>query len=159
MLDGEEAEALRRKPKTQVVDSRRDRAAYLAALARQEGEIRARVAVRLGEALTPREETFERLLWRFWDDATWMVNSEGFLGFFPNGKAKDKQHPWHLALWSVFIGALVQRANGVKPTDEGTGEADERTSDDAGSDGEHRGPHDTWWATAGAAGDVGADGG
>jgi len=120
LLDREEAQARREQAKARGpgsrISSQDNREAFLAAMARQETEIAAAVEARLGERLTPREETFNRLLLSFWSDATWMVDNEGsFLGFFPDGQPKNEQHPWHLSLWTVFIEAIGKRAAQAKP--------------------------------------------
>lgn len=81
------------------------------------------VAQQVEEQLTPREQLFIDLLWQFWDDATWMATGDGFLGFFPDGRPKTEQHPWHRVIWGIFISAIVRRANGPQ---ESRGDNDER---------------------------------
>ena len=102
--------------------------AFRDAVKRESGAIEEAVTQQVEERLTQREQLFNDLLWRFWNDATWMATGQGFLGFFPDGRPKTEQHPWHLAIWSIFISAIVKRANTPQKTPP-RGDEHERTKD------------------------------
>ena len=92
-------------------DSTADEAAAFRALVKLQTEVvEHEVEWLLQQEMTERERVQREILWRFWDDATWMTNADGFLGVFPDGRPKREQHPWHLMLWSIFIGAIMRRA-------------------------------------------------
>lgn len=118
--------------------STEDVAAFRAKVAAQAAGVKQTVRDRTGARLTAREQKFHELLWQFWEDATWMANANGFLGFYPDGRPKREQHPWHLMLWGTMIRAMVRRAN-RPPRGSGQGRGDgDGDDDDDGDDGKDR---------------------
>lgn len=103
------------KKKTRVVlpkdATEEEVAAFRAAAQAESSGVREKGQQAVGKRLTPREQVFNDLLWRFWDDATWMFNANGFIGFFPDGLPKNEQHPWHRMMWGIMGSALARRAN------------------------------------------------
>lgn len=95
------------------------RAEFLARVKRREAELQERVARALAGYMTPREQFFQRLLYGFWRDVQWMLDGNlGFSGQFPNGKPLWQQSPWQVAVWTLFIGAIRERAYGSDDNDD-----------------------------------------
>lgn len=84
-----------------------ERRAFLAQVARREEELEEASRVFMGDAST-RERQFGRDLTRLFRQAQWLHQT----GHFPNGEPLLRQGPLQVAVWEVFLSAIVERSNG-----------------------------------------------
>lgn len=85
-----------------------ERAAFLAQVARREEELEEVSRVVMGDVDTPRERQFSKDLTRLFRQAQWLYQT----GNFPNGEPLLRQGPLQVAVWEVFLSAIVERSNG-----------------------------------------------
>lgn len=97
-------------------------AAFHQAVKREDVTLAERVERRMESGWTERDERFCEDLERYWRDATWMCNANGFIGYFPNGRCLQEQRQIDLTIWGILITAMINRMNGVKPRGEGDDE-------------------------------------
>lgn len=85
-----------------------ERRAFLEQVARREEELAEVSRVVMGDVASPREQQFGRDLTRLFRQAQWLYQT----GDFPNGEPLLRQGPLHVAVWEVFLSAIVERSNG-----------------------------------------------
>lgn len=84
------------------------RRAFLAQVARREEELEEVSRVVRGDVDSPREQQFNKDLARLFRQAHWIYQT----GNFPNGECLLRQGPLQVAVWEVFVSAIVERSNG-----------------------------------------------
>jgi len=82
--------------------------AFREQIARREAELQEVSRVVRGDVATPRERQFGRDLTRLFRQAQWLYQT----GHFPNGEPLLRQGPLQVAVWEVFLSAIVERSNG-----------------------------------------------
>lgn len=85
-----------------------ERRAFLAQVARRETELEEVSRVVMGDVASPRERQFGKDLIRLFRQAHWLYQT----GHFPNGECLLRQGPLQVAVWEVFVSAIVERSNG-----------------------------------------------
>lgn len=99
-------------------------AAFHQAHRAQEDVLAERMEQRMETEWGERDERFCEDLERYWRDATWMCNANGFIGHFPNGRCLNEQRQIDLTIWGILITAMINRMNGVKPEGDDEEEAE-----------------------------------